>query len=338
MPNRLLACALLSAVLPLMPLPASAQEPDDPAAATATRSTAPEPRSIRDPDGPWRIELELGVETALDDDGFDLNVFETAELGLDLDGLAARHRWRARLDVSRRLTGELGLLLGAELLLMRGEYFRGESSRGLEPVARGLVFRYGVTLPHGLRVYMESQDHWRFAGYSEFVIDGPYEIYNMIMIGRELSWSPGRRDLWLVDGRCELGFNFPRNEFGLNLRRPEQESTDGFGDNYGRYALRCRDLGIARRIDAGPVEAVRLYANLFLALGRTIPQQLYTWSPRYIGHQRNLGLQARLRDDWTVFVERQWNWSFADDEAVPGVGPFGSYLSVGVSKRFDWRF
>lgn len=336
MPDRLLSCAVL--LLSVVLLPGAALARDGSQEEAGASSSGDDPEAVRSPADPWRVELELGFETALDGDGFDLNVFETAELGLDLDGLAARHRLRARLDVSRRITGGVGLLVGAELLFMRGEHFRGDSSWGLEPVARGFVFRYGLTLPHGLRVYMESQDHWRFAGHEEFVIDGPYEIYNMIMIGRDLSWEPGRRDRWLVDGRCEVGFNFPRNEYGVNLRRPEEESTDGFGDNYGRYALRCRDLGVARRIDAGPVEDVRLYANLFLALGRTIPQQLYTWSPRYIGHQRNLGLQARLRDDWTVFVERQWTWSFADQEAVPGVGPFGEYLSVGVRKRFDWRF
>jgi hypothetical protein len=145
-----------------------------------------------------------------------------------------------------------------------------------------------------------------------------------------------RRSAFFLRGYTEAGLMTPRNEMDLNLRRPDRPETNGFGDNFARYALRGQ-IFFGRRFARGPIREAFLLVKPELVMGRTIPQIEYTWSARPIGYVRDFGAGISLGGDWSVYFESH-RWSFSDKVAITGDGPYGFHNIVIVRKTFDLTF
>jgi hypothetical protein len=145
-----------------------------------------------------------------------------------------------------------------------------------------------------------------------------------------------RESAFFLRGYSEAGVMFPHNEMDLNLRRPDRLETNGFGDNFARYAVRGQ-LFFGRRFAAGPIREAYLLLKPGFVMGRTIPQIEYTWSPRLIGYVKNFGGGFTLGGNWSVYFESH-RWTFRDKIAITGDGPYGFHNIVVVRKTFDLTF
>jgi hypothetical protein len=144
------------------------------------------------------------------------------------------------------------------------------------------------------------------------------------------------RGAFFLRGYSEAGLMFPHNEMDLNLRRPDRPETNGFGDNFARYAVRAQ-IFLGRKFSSGPIREVFLLVKPELVMGRTIPQIEYTWSARPIGYVRDFGGGISLGGNWSVYFESH-RWSFQDKIAITGDGPYGFHNIVVVRKTFDLTF
>jgi hypothetical protein len=146
-----------------------------------------------------------------------------------------------------------------------------------------------------------------------------------------------KEEKWFLKGFVESGLAFPRNEIGVNLRRPDLiEETGGFGDNFGRYVIRGH-LYFGYRVNHRIIRDVFFLVKPNFIFGRNIPQIEYTWSPRYIGHAENVGVGFTLPRDWKVYFEAH-KWVFQDKKAVPPDGPFELHSLLVVRKDFELTF
>ena len=145
-----------------------------------------------------------------------------------------------------------------------------------------------------------------------------------------------RKGAFFLRGYTEAGFMTPHNEMDLNLRRPDRPETNGFGDNFARYAVRGQ-IFFGRKFETGPIREAFLLVKPELVMGRTIPQIEYTWSPRPIGYVKDFGAGISLGGDWSIYFESH-RWSFSDKIAITGDGPYGFHNIVIVRKSFDLTF
>jgi hypothetical protein len=145
-----------------------------------------------------------------------------------------------------------------------------------------------------------------------------------------------RKSAFFLRGYSEAGLMTPHNEMDLNLRRPDRPETNGFGDNFARYAVRSQ-VFLGRKFATGPIREVFLLVKPELVMGRTIPQIEYTWSARPIGYVKDFGAGLSLGRDWSIYFESH-RWSFRDKIAITGDGPYGFHNVVIVRKTFDLTF
>lgn len=145
-----------------------------------------------------------------------------------------------------------------------------------------------------------------------------------------------RRSAFFLRGYSEAGLMTPHNEMDLNLRRPDRPETNGFGDNFARYAVRGQ-IFFGRKFASGPIREAFLLVKPELVMGRTIPQIEYTWSPRPIGYVRDFGGGLTLGGNWSIYFESH-AWRFRDKIAITGDGPYGFHNIVIVRKTFDLTF
>ncbi len=287
------------------------------------------------PDRPWIFQLDLKGALAGGEKVIGLNRLpRTAD---DVATIGSRFLLSGRLALGRQIDTPVlkGLFGFVELISTHGRNTRQTvDAWSAEQVAWVRYAGAGILLPRGWWVYVEGQSHWNFA---DDELGGPYEIYNMVLVGKGFDFTFGSGDNWFFKGHLEGGLSWSHNEVSVNLRRFDQPETEFFGDNYGRYALRGT-VHLGARIERGVVRELSIYANPYFIFGRTIPQQEYTWAADYIGTRRNFGGQVILGDDYRVFGEYQAVWHFRDKVAVPPTGPYESYFVLGVSKIFDWQF
>jgi hypothetical protein len=145
-----------------------------------------------------------------------------------------------------------------------------------------------------------------------------------------------RKSAFFLRGYSEAGLMTPHNEMDLNLRRPDRLETNGFGDNFARYAIRGQ-IFLGRKFATGPIREAFLLLKPELVMGRTIPQIEYTWSARPIGYVKDFGAGLSLGRDWSIYFESH-RWSFRDKIAITGDGPYGFHNIVIVRKTFDLTF
>jgi hypothetical protein len=145
-----------------------------------------------------------------------------------------------------------------------------------------------------------------------------------------------RKSAFFLRGYSEAGLMTPHNEMDLNLRRPDRPETNGFGDNFARYAVRGQ-IFLGRKFASGPIREAFLLVKPELVMGRTIPQIEYTWSTRPIGYVKDFGGGISLGGNWSVYFESH-RWSFRDKVAITGDGPYGFHNIVIVRKTFDLTF
>jgi hypothetical protein len=145
-----------------------------------------------------------------------------------------------------------------------------------------------------------------------------------------------RQSAFFLRGYSEAGLMTPHNEMDLNLRRPDRPETNGFGDNFARYAVRGQ-IFFGRAFAGGPVREIFLLVKPELVMGRTIPQIEYTWSARPIGYVKDFGGGVSLRGNWSVYFESH-RWSLRDKVAITGDGPYGFHNIVVVRKTFALTF
>jgi hypothetical protein len=145
-----------------------------------------------------------------------------------------------------------------------------------------------------------------------------------------------RESVFFLRGYSEAGLMTPHNEMDLNLRRPDRPETNGFGDNFARYAVRGQ-VFFGRRFASGPIREAFLLVKPELVMGKTVPQIDYTWSPRPIGYVKDFGGGLTLGGNWSIYFESH-RWSFRDKIAITGDGPYGFHNVVIVRKTFDLKF
>ena len=145
-----------------------------------------------------------------------------------------------------------------------------------------------------------------------------------------------RKSAFFLRGYSEAGLMTPHNEMDLNLRRPDRPETNGFGDNFARYAVRGQ-IFFGRKFATGPIREAFLLVKPELVMGRTIPQIEYTWSARPIGYVKDFGAGVSLGGNWSIYFESH-RWSFRDKIAITGDGPYGFHNIVIVRKTFDLTF
>ena len=145
-----------------------------------------------------------------------------------------------------------------------------------------------------------------------------------------------RRSAFFLRGYSEAGLMTPHNEMDLNLRRPDRLETNGFGDNFARYAVRGQ-VFLGRKFATGFVREAFILVKPELVMGRTVPQIEYTWSARPIGYVKDFGAGLSLGSSWSVYFERH-RWSFRDKIAIAGDGPYGFHNIVVLRKTFDLTF
>jgi hypothetical protein len=156
------------------------------------------------------------------------------------------------------------------------------------------------------------------------------------LVASAASAEEPRRSAFFLRGYSEAGFMTPHNEMDLNLRRPDRPETNGFGDNFARYAVRGQ-VFFGRKFAAGPIREAFLLLKPELVMGRTVPQIEYTWSPRPIGYVKDFGAGISLGGDWSVYFESH-RWSFRDRIAITGDGPYGFHNIIIVRKTFEFTF
>jgi hypothetical protein len=157
-----------------------------------------------------------------------------------------------------------------------------------------------------------------------------------LLAASEVRSEEPRRSAFFLRGYSEAGLMTPHNEMDLNLRRPDRPETNGFGDNFARYAVRGQ-VFFGRKFARGPIREAFLLVKPELVMGRTIPQIEYTWSARPIGYLRDFGGGISLGGNWSVYFESH-RWSFSDKVAITGDGPYGFHNIVMVRKTFDLTF
>ena len=145
-----------------------------------------------------------------------------------------------------------------------------------------------------------------------------------------------RKSAFFLRGYSEAGVMTPHNEMDLNLRRPDRLETNGFGDNFARYAVRGQ-IFFGRKFVSGPIREAFLLVKPELVMGRTIPQIEYTWSARPIGYVKDFGAGLSLGNNWSIYFESH-RWTFRDKIAITGDGPYGFHNIVIVRKSFDLTF
>lgn len=158
----------------------------------------------------------------------------------------------------------------------------------------------------------------------------------LFLVARPSAAEEPRSSTFFLRGYSEAGLMTPRNEMDLNLRRPDLPATNGFGDNFARYAARGQ-VFLGRRFERGPVREAYLLFKPEIVMGRTIPQIEYTWSARPIGYVRDFGVGVTLGRDWSVYFESH-RWSFRDKVAITGDGPYGFHNIIVVRKSFNLTF
>ncbi len=157
-----------------------------------------------------------------------------------------------------------------------------------------------------------------------------------LVLPSSLRAEESRRSAFFLRGYSEAGLMTPRNEMDLNLRRPDRLETNGFGDNFARYAVRGQ-IFFGRKFATGPIREAFLLVKPELVMGRTIPQIEYTWSARPIGYVKDFGAGISLGGDWSIYFESH-RWSFSDKIAITGDGPYGFHNIIIVRKSFDLTF
>ena len=157
-----------------------------------------------------------------------------------------------------------------------------------------------------------------------------------LFTGSEGRAEETRKSAFFLRGYSEAGLMTPHNEMDLNLRRPDRPETNGFGDNFARYAVRGQ-IFLGRKFATGPIREAFLLVKPELVMGRTIPQIEYTWSARPIGHVKDFGAGVSLGGNWSIYFESH-RWSFRDKIAITGDGPYGFHNIVIVRKTFDLTF
>jgi hypothetical protein len=145
-----------------------------------------------------------------------------------------------------------------------------------------------------------------------------------------------RNSAFFLRGYSEAGLMTPHNEMDLNLRRPDRLETNGFGDNFARYAVRGQ-IFFGRSFATGKIREAFLLVKPELVMGRTIPQVEYTWSARPIGYVKDFGGGLTLGGNWSIYFESH-RWSFRDKIAITGDGPYGFHNIVIVRKTFNLTF
>ena len=299
-------------------------------------SEGPLPAGVpaENPAQPWIFQLELKGVLAGGGKVIGMNRLPGRD---DVGAIGSRYLVSGKLAFGRQIDTPVleGIFGFVELISTHGRNANETlDAWSVEQVAWVRYAAAGILLPRGWWLYVEGQNHWNF---SDDELGGPYEIYNMVLVGRGFDVTFGSADNWFLKGYLEGGISWPHNEVSVNLRRFDQPETEFFGDNYGRYALRGT-VHLGARLDRGVVRELSIYANPYFIFGRTIPQQEYTWEADYIGTRRNFGGQVILGDDFRVFAEYQAVWHFRDKIAVPPTGPYENYFVLGVSKIFDWQF
>ena len=281
----------------------------------------------------WLLAADLLAAVAPGENIVGLNQFNIGDPEGEL--LGARYYLQGRATVGAAFDARVikGVFALFELTSTHGEGAQsGESSWGLGQVAWVRRNGAGVVLPGDWLLYAEGRGRWAFPGREGDFVDGPFEIYNFVWVGKGFAVRRASTG-WFLKGYLEGGFTFPHNEIAFNVRRPDQPETDFFGDNYARYALRGT-LQVGRTVEWGALREVSGYVNPFFGFGRNIPQQEYTWEPRYIGARRCFGVELLFDGGWRAFGEYQHDWSFADELAVPGTGPYERYFVIGVARAF----
>jgi len=295
-------------------------------------------RPAADPGRRWFLAADLIAAVAPGKNIVGLNQFVAGAPDSDL--LGARYYLQGRATAGAAFDAPVieGVFAFFELTSTHGENVRGrESSWGPGQVAWARRYGAGLVLPRGWLLYAESRGRWHFPGREGDFVDGPFEIYNFVWVGNAFELRPGSAPEWFFRGYLEGGLTFPHNEIAFNVRRPDQPETAFFGDNYARYALRGT-VRVGRAAEWRGLREVSVYVNPFFGFGRNIPQQEYTWEPRYIGARRCLGVELLFAGGWRAFGEYQHDWSFADERAVPGTGPYERYFVIGVAKAFRHGF
>ncbi|MEO6400380.1 MAG: hypothetical protein ABIP62_00040 [Vicinamibacteria bacterium] len=145
-----------------------------------------------------------------------------------------------------------------------------------------------------------------------------------------------RRSAFFLRGYSEAGLMTPHNEMDLNLRRPDRPETNGFGDNFARYAVRGQ-IFLRRRFGSGAIREIFLLVKPEVVMGRTIPQIEYTWSARPFGYVKDFGAGLSLGRNWSIYFESH-RWTFRDKIAITGDGPYGFHNIVVVRRSFDLTF
>ena len=169
-----------------------------------------------------------------------------------------------------------------------------------------------------------------------FSFPRPAILFLVVLASGSAGAEEPRTSSFFLRGYSEAGVMTPHNEMDLNLRRPDRLDTNGFGDNFARYAVRG-EIFLGRRFATGAIREVFLLVKPELVMGRTIPQIEYTWSPRPIGYVKDFGAGLTLGRDWSIYFESH-RWSFRDKIAITGDGPYGFHNIVIVRKTFNLAF
>ncbi len=146
----------------------------------------------------------------------------------------------------------------------------------------------------------------------------------------------GAEKKFFVSGYMEVGLHWPHNEIEMNLRRPDLPETNGFGDNFGRYAIRG-EIFAGYHFGGRIIKSIFVVVKPYFVFGRTIPQMEYTWSARPIGYAKHYGVGMDLFSGWKVYVETH-RWELRDQLAVTGDGPYGLNSGVYIRKDFNIKF
>lgn len=313
-PVRLVLVAVMAA---LTALPAFAQEPAESSA----------PKSF------LRGFIEGGV--ALDRAGFD-GGWRRPDLPNGVGENLSRYRIRGEIFFGREVdwgpVDEIFVLVEPELLMGDGN----GRAYDFSATATGVRRRYGAGLAIvDWKIYVVTNLRW-WARDEEAYGDGPGGLHSMVFV-RSPDLELGAADSrWRLTGHVEVGSSWPRNEPDLGLRRPELRETGGYGDNYSRYRV-TGEWTLRYRLRSGNVRDAFVIWEPDFHMGRTVPQRLYTWEPRFIGARVRLGAGVTLDNDWSLYLAYN-NWHVQDDKAI-GVAPGGEHLMLMVRPpAFEWRF
>ena len=202
-------------------------------------------------------------------------------------------------------------------------------------IGHNVTWRFGISLPKNFEVYWENGGKWNFSDKKAVPPDGPFSLYNAVAVRWNFNVDAYTDHRFYIHGYSDFLLALPHNEISYNLRRIDLPETGGFGDNFGRYAVRG-EVGFGYRISK-----TRFVREIFLTVlphvgfGRTIPQRSYTWHPDYIGHHVTWRFGISLPKNFEVYWEKWGKWNFSDKEAFPREGPFGTYNAVVLRWNFN---